>query len=45
MKRKINVKLLLSSLKTITNSEDCSEGRIKIPFSPSFPAIGSLMDV
>ncbi len=27
-----------------TYSEDCSEGRIEIPVSPSFPAIGPLLD-
>ncbi len=39
------MKMLLSSLKTLTNSEDCSESRIKISVSASFPAIGRFSTV
>ncbi len=40
-KRKINIKFLLDSFKTLTNSEDCSENRISL--CPSFPSL-SLVD-
>jgi hypothetical protein len=39
MKRKGNIKILLSSMKTFTNSEDGFESRIKISVPASFPAI------
>ncbi len=49
MKRQIetNIKVLLSSMKTISNlnSEDCSKSRIKISVTASFPAIGRFSPV
>jgi hypothetical protein len=45
MKRKRNIKILPSSTKTLTNTEDCSESRIKISVPASIPAIGRLSPV
>ena len=35
------MKILLASLKTLTDSENCSESRIKFLFRLSFPLIGN----
>jgi hypothetical protein len=40
MKRKIKIKILLFSVKSLTNSEDCYKSRIKISVLASFPAVG-----
>jgi hypothetical protein len=40
IKRKLNLKFLLESLKTLTNDKDCSETRIKFLFRLSFSIIG-----
>jgi hypothetical protein len=45
MKRKRNIKILLSSKKAFTNSENCSESPIKIYVLASFPAIGRFSPV
>jgi hypothetical protein len=45
MKRKRNIKILLSSKKALTYSEDCSESPIKIYVLASFPAIGRFSPV
>jgi hypothetical protein len=40
IKRKVNVKFMLASLKALTNDKDCSETRIKFLFRLSFSLIG-----
>jgi hypothetical protein len=39
-KRKINMKMLLASMKTLTNSQDCSGSRIIISIPASLSVIG-----
>jgi hypothetical protein len=40
--RKINIKCLLASLKTLTNFKDCTESCIKFLFQHSFSLIGEM---
>jgi hypothetical protein len=41
--KKINMKFLLASLKTLTNSKKCSESRIKFLFWPYFALTGQFI--
>ncbi len=45
VQEKITMKFLLASLKTLTNSKNCSESRIKYLFRLSFALIGQLFPV
>jgi hypothetical protein len=44
-KEKLNMKFLLASLKTITNSKNCSESRIKFQVRLSFALTGPFFPV